>query len=106
LDSDISLFKNLLTTNGSVHLIIYDLMFYFKLLNGKLSLLNYLYLLTPNTNCIYCKQLCIKKEFETGFKNYFADSLNIYPTVTSPKIHFTRKHSINRIESYNPTMHT
>ncbi len=36
----------------------------------------------------------------------FTDGLNIYPTLISSNIHYTRKHCINRIERFNLTLRT
>jgi len=48
----------------------------------------------------------VDKVLELSPRKIFTDGLNIYPALISPKIHFTRKHCINRIERYNLTMRT
>jgi len=48
----------------------------------------------------------VDKVMQLAPNKIFTDGLNIYPTLISPNIHFTRKHCINRIERFNLTLRT
>ena len=48
----------------------------------------------------------VDKVMQLSPHKIFTNGLNIYPSLISPNIHFTRKHCINRIERFNLTLRT
>ncbi len=48
----------------------------------------------------------VDKVMQLSPNKIFTDGLNLYTSLISPNIHFTRKHCINRIERFNLTLRT